>query len=102
MRQDWATQDTAKRAQVHTLSKRFRREAPVVEAIDLVADAVAWTLFAMYCCSASHTAALFNKTLHPQTGLMPWISQFHVDLQRIDVRTIKGRFAHYLGVTSDR
>jgi hypothetical protein len=102
LRQDWAMLDRAKRAQVITLSKRFRREAPVVEAIDLAADAAAWTLFAMYWCGASHPAALFNKSLHPPTGLVRWISQFHVDQQRIQVRTIQGRFAHYLGVTSDR
>lgn len=102
LRQDWALLDTAKRTQVLTLVKRFRREAPVVEAIELTADAAAWTLFAMYWCGASHPAALFNKSLHPPTGLVRWISQFHVDQQRIQVRAIQGRFAHYLGVTSDR
>ena len=102
MRQDWAMLNTTKRAQVLTLVKRFRREAPVVEATDLAADAAAWTLFAMYRCGASHPAALFNKSLHPPTGLVRWISQFHVDQQMAQVREIQGRFAHYLGVTGDR
>ena len=102
LRQEWEMLNTAKRAQVLTMVKRFRREAPVVEAIDLAVDAAAWTLFAMYWCGASHPAALFNKSLHPPTGLVRWISQFHVDQQRIQVRAIQGRFAQYLGVTSDR
>ena len=54
-----------------------------------------------YWCGASHPLALFNKSLHPPTGLVRWISQFHVDQQRIQARTIQGRFAHYLGATSD-
>ena len=94
--------DTAKRAQVLTLMKRFKRETPVVEATDLAANAAAWTLFAMYWCGASHPAALFNKSLHPPTGLVQWISRFHVDQQRTRARDIQGQFAHYLGVTSDR
>lgn len=102
LRQEWALLDTAKRARVLILVKRFKREAPVVEAIDLAADAAAWTLFAMYWRGASHPAALFNKSLHPPTGLVRWISQFHVDQQRTQVREIQGRFAHYLGVTRDR
>lgn len=102
LRQDWALLDNAKCALVLTLAKRFKRDAPVAAANDLAADAAAWTLFAIYWCSASHPSALFNKSLHPPTGLVHWISQFHVDQQRIQMRTIQGRFAHYLGVTSDR
>jgi hypothetical protein len=55
----------------------------------------------MYWCGASHPTALFNKSLHPPTGLVRWISQFHVDQQRIQVRTIQGRFAHYQVISSD-
>ena len=102
LRQDWAMLSIANRAQVHMLVKRFRREAPVVEAIDLAADAAAWTLFAMYWCGVSHPAALFNKSVHPPTGMVRWISQFHVDRQTAQAREIQGRFAHYLGVTSNR
>ena len=102
LRQDWVLLDTAKRSQVLTLVKRFKREAPVVAAIDLAADAAAWTLFAMYWCGASHPAALFNKSLHPPTGMVQWISRFHVDQQRTQVREIQGRFAHYLGATRGR
>lgn len=102
LREDWALLDTAKRAQALTLAKRFKREAPVAQAIDLTADVAAWTLFAMYWCGASHPAALFNKSLHPPTGMVRWISRFHVDQQRTQVREIQGKFAHYLGVTRDR
>lgn len=102
LRQDWALLDTVKRAQVLTLAKRFRLEEPVVQALDLAADAAAWTLFAMYWCGASHPAALFNKSLHPPTGMVRWISQFHVNQQSSQVREIQDRFAHHLGVTRDR
>ena len=102
LRQDWALLDTAKRTKVLTLVKRFRLEEPVAQALDLAADAAAWTLFAMYWCGTSHPAALFNKSLHPPTGMVRWISRFHVDQQRCQVREIQGRFVHYLGVTRDR
>jgi hypothetical protein len=102
LRQDWALMDNEKRAQVLTLTKRFKRDAPVVAANDLAADPAAWTLFAMYWCGASHPAALFTKSLHPPTGLVRWISQFHVDQQRTQVREIQGWFAHYLGMTRGR
>ena len=69
---------------------------------DLAAGAAAWTLFAMYWCGASHPAALFNKSLHPPTGMVRWISQFHVDQQSTYVREVQGQFAHYLGVTKVR
>jgi hypothetical protein len=75
---------------------------PKSVASDLAADAAAWALFAMYWCVANHPAALFNKSLHPPTGLVRWISQFHVAQQRTQVREIQGQFAHYLGVTRDR
>ena len=94
--------DNAKRAQVLTLAKRFKRDAPVAAANDLTADAAAWTLFAMYWCGASHPAALFNKSLHPPTGLVRWISQFHVNQQSTQVREIQNQLAHYMGVTRDR
>lgn len=102
LRQDWALLDNAKRAQVLTLAKRFKTDAPVAASNDLTVDAAAWTLFAMYWCGASHPAALFNKSLHPPTGLVRWISQFHVDQQRTQVRGIQGWFAHYLGMTRGR
>lgn len=102
LRQDWARLCGANRAQVLTLLNRFKRDAPIVEASDLAADAAAWALFAMYWCGANHPAALFNKSLHPPTGLVRWISQFHVAQQRTQVREIQGQFAHYLGVTRDR
>ena len=102
LRQDWALLHTADRAQVLRLAKCFKREAPIVEGTDLAAKAAVWTLFAMYWCGASHPAALFNKSLHPPTGLVRWISQFHVDQQRIRVREIQEQFAHYLGVTRGR
>lgn len=102
LRQDWALLGKADRAQVLILVKRFKTEAPIVEATDLAAGAAAWTLFAMCEWGASHPAALFNKSLHPQTGLVRWISRFHVDQQRTQVREIQSEFAHYLGVTRDR
>ena len=102
LRQDWALLDNAMRAQVLTLAKRFKTDAPVAAANDLTVDAAAWTLFAMYWCGASHPAALFNKSLHPPTGLVRWISQFHVDQQRTQVREIQGWFAHSQGVSRGR
>jgi hypothetical protein len=101
-RQEWALLDTAKRAQVLTLVKRFKTEAPIFGATELATDAAAWTLFAMYWCGASHPAALFKESLHPPTGLVRWISQFHIDQQRNQVREIQEQFAHYLGVTRGR
>lgn len=97
LRQDWALLESGGRAQVLTLVNQFKRDTPVVEATALPADAAAWTLFAMYWCGASHPAALFNKSLHPPTGLVRWISQFHIDQQRTQVREIQRQFAHYLG-----
>jgi hypothetical protein len=102
LRQDWALLCGANRAQVLTLLNRFKREAPIVRASDLAADAAAWVLFAMYWCGANHPAALFNKSLHPPTGVVRWISRFHVDAQRTQAREIQGQFAQYLGVTRDR
>jgi len=102
LRQDWAMLSIANRAQVLILVKRFRTEAPIVDVAELAAEAAAWTLYAMYWCGASHPAALFNKSLHPPTGMVRWVSQFHVDHQTAQAREIQGRFAHYLGVTSDR
>lgn len=80
----------------------FKRELPIVDATDLGAASAGWTLFAMYWCGASHPAALFNASLHPPTGLVRWISQFHMNQQRIEMREIQAQFAHYLGVTRGR
>ena len=102
LRQDWALLRTADRAQVLILAKCFRRDAPIVPKTELAADPAAWALFAMYWCGASHPAAMFNKSLHPPTGLVRWISQFHVDQQRTRVREIQEQFAYYLGVTRGR
>ena len=102
LRQEWEMLGTANRAKVLILVKRFRTEAPIVEVAELAADAAAWTLFGMYWCGASHPAALFNKSVHPPTGMVRWISQFHVDHQMAQVREIQGRFWQYLGVTSNR
>lgn len=102
LRREWALLCRVDRSQALALVSRFKRDCPIIDASHLTADAAAWTLFAMYWCGASHPAALFNKSLHPPTGLVQWISRFHVDQQRTQVREIQGRFAHYLGVTSDR
>jgi len=50
----------------------------------------------------SAPTALFNKSLHPPTGLVRWIRQFHVDQRRTQVREIQRQFAHYLGGTRGR
>ena len=102
LRQEWALLCRVDRSQALALVSRFKRDCPIISASDLVADAAAWALFAMYWCGASHPAALFNKSLHPPTGLVRWISQFHVDQQRTRVREIQEHFAHYLGVTRGR
>lgn len=97
LRQDWAQLPGAGRAQVLTWITQVSRDAPVVRATALAADAAAWTLFAMYWCGTSHPAALFNRSLHPPTGLVPWISQFHIDQQAQKAREIQGEFVHYMG-----
>jgi hypothetical protein len=102
LRQDWALLHTANRAQVLMLGTRFKRELPIVNATDLGAAAAGWTLFAMYWCGASHPAAMFSESLHPPTGLVRWISQFHVNQQRTEMREIQAQFARYLGVTRMR
>ena len=102
LRQEWALLCRVDRSQALALVSRFKRDCPIISASDLVADAAAWTLFAMYWCGASHPAALFNKSLHTPTGLVRWISQFHVDQQRTWVREIQDQFAYYLGVTRGR
>lgn len=97
LRQDWALLQSAGRAQVLTWVNQVKRDTPVVEATALAADAAAWTLFAMYWCGASHPAALFNKSLHPPTGLVRWITQFHIEQQATQVREIQRQFAHCMG-----
>jgi hypothetical protein len=93
---------TAKRAQVLMSGTRFKRELPIVDATDLGAAAAGWTLFAMYWYGASHPASMFSESLHPPTGLVRWISQFHVNQQRTEMREIQAQFANYLGVTRRR
>ncbi len=102
LRQDWALMCSADRTQALALVSRFQRDSPIIGDSDLAAEAAAWMLFAMYWCGASHPAALFNKSLHPPTGMVRWISQFHVDQQSTYVREVQGQFAHYLGVTKVR
>ena len=102
LRQDWALMCRGDRAQTLALVSRFKRDSPIVNNSDLAVEAAAWTLFAMYWCGASHPAALFHKSLHPPTGLVRWISQFHVEQQSTQVRDIQGQFAHYLDVTRGR
>lgn len=97
LRQDWALMQGAGRAQVLTWVSQVKRDTPVVKATALAADAAAWTLFAMYWCGTSHPAALFNKSLHPPTGLVRWISQFHINQQASQVREIQRQFAHHMG-----
>ncbi|WP_426149144.1 hypothetical protein [Polaromonas sp. DSR2-3-2] len=96
LRQDWALLPGAGRAQVLTWVSQVKRDAPVMKATASAADAAAWTLFAMYWCGVCHPAGLFNKSLHPPTGLVRWISQFHVDQQADQGREIQEKFAHHM------
>jgi len=102
LRQDWTLMCHADRTQALALVSRFKRDSPIIADSDLAAEAAAWMLFAMYWCGASHPAALFNESLHPPTGLVRWISHFHVNQQSAQVRDVQGQFAHYLGVTRVR
>ena len=102
LRQDWALLHSAGRAQVLTWVGQVKRDTPVLKATFLAADAAAWTLFAMYWWGASHPGALFNRSLHPPTGLVRWISQFGIDQQGAHAREIPRRFAHHMGSTRDR
>ena len=52
LRQEWALLCRVDRSQVFALVSRFKRNCPIISASDLVADAAAWTLFAMYWCGA--------------------------------------------------
>jgi hypothetical protein len=102
LRQDWELMCRADRTQALALASRFKMDSPITGDSDLAAEAAAWMLFAMYWCGTSHPAALFNKSLHPPTGLVRWISQFHVDQQSNQVRAVQEQFSHYLGVTKVR
>ena len=94
LRQDWALLRGTGHAQVLMWVRQVTRDAPVVKVTAFAADAAAWTLFAMYWCGISHPAALFNRALHPPTGLVRWISQFHIDQQANHAREIQTKFAH--------
>lgn len=102
LRQDWALMCRVDRTQAFALASRFKMDSPIIGGSDLAAEAAAWMLFAMYWCGTSHPAALFNKSLHPPTGLVRWISQFHIDKQSNQMRVVQEQFAHYLGVTKVR
>ena len=44
----------------------------------------------------------FNEALHPPTGLVQWVSQFHVDQQRTRPVEIQRLLVRYLNVTQGR
>lgn len=102
LRLSWRRLCRGGRAQVLAEAKRFNRDEPVVEASTMAADAAAWTLFAMYWWGVSHPLALFNEALHPPTGLVQWVSQFHVDQQRTRPVEIQRLLVRHLGVTQGR
>lgn len=102
LRLSWRRLCRGGRAQVLAEAKRFNRDEPVVEASTMAADAAAWTLFAMYWWGVSHPLALFNEALHPPTGLVQWVSQFHVDQQRTRPVEIQRLLVRYLHVTQGR
>ena len=102
MRQEWDTLGRANRGQVLALINRFARSEAVIDSAALTEDAATWTLFAMYWCGASHPAALFQNPLHPPTGLVRWISQFHVVQQATQTREIQGLFVDHMSVTTSQ
>lgn len=102
LRLGWRSLGRRGRAQVLAQAKLFNRDKPVVEASTMAVDAAAWTLFAMYWWGVSHPLALFNEALHPPTGLVQWVSQFHVDQQRTRPVEIQRLLVRYLNVTQGR
>ena len=53
-------------------------------------------------CSASDPAELFQKPLHSPTGLVRWISQFHVVQPATQAREIQELFVDYMRVTTSQ
>jgi hypothetical protein len=102
MRLQWETLGRANRGQVLALINRFARSEAVIDSAVLTQDAATWTLFAMYWCGARHPAALFQKPLHPPTGLVRWISQFHVVQQATQAREIQALFVDHMRVTTSQ
>ena len=102
MRQEWQTLGRANRGQVLALINRFARSERVIASATLTEDAATWTLFAMYWCGVSHPAALFQKPLHPPTGVVQWISLFHVVQQAAQAGEIQRLFVNHMSVTTSQ
>lgn len=102
LRAQWAGLCQTERIQVHAVVDRFVWSSPVFEVATITGDAAAWMLFAMVSCGSSHPASLFQKPLHPPTGLVRWISRFRVDQQTTQAEEIQRRLAGDLRVAAQQ
>jgi hypothetical protein len=102
LREQWAGLCHAERVQVHAVIDRFDWSSPIVEVATITGDAAAWMLFAMVGCGCSHPGALFQKPLHPPTGLVRWVSRFRVDQQTSHADEIQRQFAGDLRVAAQQ
>lgn len=100
LREQWTGLCHAERVQVHAVVDRFRWDSPVFEVAKITTSAAAWMLFAMAWCGLSHPASLFQKPLHPPTGLIRWVSRFRVDQQTTQADEIQRRLARDLRVAA--
>jgi hypothetical protein len=100
LREQWARLGHVERVQVHAMIDRFDWRSPIVEVATITSTAAAWMLFAMAGCGCSHPGALFQKPLHPPTGLVRWVSRFRVDQQTSHADEIQRQFAGDLRVAA--
>jgi hypothetical protein len=85
---------------VYAAVNRFPWQSPVFEVATITTNAAAWMLFAMYWCGSSHPGALFQKPLHPPTGLVRWVSRFRVEQQTTQADEIQRLLAGDLRVAA--
>ena len=56
----------------------------------------------MPCIGTRHSAALFQKPLHPLTEVVRWISQFHIEQQMTLASDIQRHSVANMAVTSNQ
>lgn len=100
LRKQWTRLCHAERVQVHAVVDRFPWQSPVFGVATITTNAAAWMLFAMYWCGTRHPASLFQKPLHPPTGLVRWVSRFRVEQQITQADEIQRRLAGDLRVAA--
>jgi hypothetical protein len=100
LRDQWAGLCHVERVQVHAVVDHFPWQSPVFEVATITVNAAAWMLFAMYWSGSSHPASLFQKPLHPPTGLVRWVSGFRLEQQTTQADDIQRRLASDLRVAA--